>query len=166
VAVQEQQPLALQLFSPNILHAGTLAAEAALCLRVLSCPAVLLGDDRAWLVVLPDLCFSVLGVCPGPVFEALAECMITLGGDVFGPAAARSSALARVCKAAADAVCNDDLESGAAAAKFLCRCFLADQPSPFPNNASAVLDIADFVRQNFVDSTVVATDAQALGHYM
>ncbi len=148
---------------------GLLVAEASLCLRVLSCPAILLnGDTSSWLPALPDLCSSVLDVCPGAVFDALADCMMTLGADVFGAQSARSHVLARVCAAAADAACNDDLDTGAAAAKFLCRYFLAfaDHPSPFLNNASAVLDIANVVRQNFVDSAVAATDAQALGHYM
>ena len=148
---------------------GLLIAEASLCLRVLSCPAILLnGDTSSWLPALPDLCSSVLDVCPGPVFEALADCMMTLGAEVFGPPTARSHALVRVCAAAADAACNDDLDTGASAAKFLCRYFLAfaDLPSPFPDNTSAVLDIASVVRQNFADSAVAATDAHALGHYM
>ena len=147
---------------------GMLVSEASLCLRVLSCPAILLNGERSWLPYLPDLCLSILDVCPGPVFDALADCMMTLGADVFGPAAGRSQALARVCKAAADSACNDDLDTGAAASKLLCRYFLAfaDQSSPFPDNSSAVLDIANVVRQNFVDSAVAATDPHALGHYM
>jgi hypothetical protein len=147
---------------------GLLVAEASLCIRVLGCPAVLLNGDTSWLLALPDLCLSVLDVCPGPVFDTLADCMMTLGAEVFGPATARSPALVRVCKAAADIACNDDLDTGAAAARLLCRYFLAyaDQPSPFTNNASAVLDIANVVRQNFVDSAVAATDVHALGHYM
>lgn len=147
---------------------GLLVAEASLCLRVLSCPAILQSGDRSWLSALPDLCLSIMDVCPGPVFDALAECMIAFGIDVFGPASQRSQALTWVCKAAADAACNDDLDTGAAAAKLLCQYFLlfSDQPSPFINNASAVLDIANVVRQNFVDSAVAATDSHALGHYM
>jgi hypothetical protein len=147
---------------------GLLVSEASLCLRVLSCPAILLNGERSWLPYLPDLCLSILDVCPGPVFDALADCMMTLGADVFGPAAGRSQALARVCKAAADSACNDDLDTGAAASKLLCRYFLAfaDQPSPFPDKSSAVLDIANVVRQNFVDGAVAATDPHALGHYM
>jgi hypothetical protein len=147
---------------------GTLVTEASLCLRLLSCPAILLNNDKSWLSLLPDLCLSIMDVCPGPVFDALADCMIIVGVDSFGPASSRPQALALVCKAAADAVCNDDLDTGAAAAKLLCRYFLScsDQPSPFPDNASAVLDIANVVRQNFVDSAVAATDAHALGHYM
>jgi hypothetical protein len=119
---------------------GLLVSEASLCLRVLSCPAVLLNGERSWLPYLPDLCLSILDVCPGPVFDALADCMMTLGADVFGPAAGRSQALARVCKAAADSACNDDLDTGAAASKLLCRYFLAfaEQSSPFPDNSSAV----------------------------
>ncbi len=116
--------------------------------------------------VLPDLCLSILDVCPRPVFEALAACMTQLGGDVFGCAGSRSAAVGRVCRAAADAVCNDDLDTAAAAANFLCCCFLADQPSPFQNNASAVLDVANFVRLNFVEGVGGGADAQALGHHM
>jgi hypothetical protein len=147
---------------------ATLVHEASLCLRVFSSPLILLNGDKSWLPFLPDLCLSIMDVCPGPVFECLADCMNTLGVDVFGPAAARSNALSVVCKAAADAACNDDLDTGAAAAKFLCRYFLAAayQPSPFVNNASAVLDISVVIRQNFVDSAVAASDAHALGHYM
>ncbi len=147
---------------------ATLVHEASLCLRVFSSPLILLNGDKSWLPFLPDLCLSIMDVCPGPVFECLADSMNTLGVDVFGPAAARSNALSIVCKAAADAACNDDLDTGAAAAKFLCRYFLAVayQPSPFVNNASAVLDISVVIRQNFVDSAVAATDAHALGHYM
>ena len=147
---------------------ATLVHEASLCLRVFSCPLILLNGDKSWLPFLPDLCLSIMDVCPGPVFECLADCMNTLGVDVFGPAAARSNALSIVCRAAADAACNDDLDTGAAAAKFLCRYFLAVayQPSPFVNNASAVLDISVVIRQNFVDSAVAATDTHALGHYM
>jgi hypothetical protein len=145
-----------------------LVAEASLCLRVLSCPAILQSGDTSWLTVLPDLCLSIMDVCPGPVFDALADCMIAFGVDVFEPASKKSQALGLVCKAAADAACNDDLDTGAAAAKLLCQYFLSrsDQPSPFVDNASAVLDIANVVRQNFVDSAVAATDSHALGHYM
>ena len=147
---------------------ATLVSEASLCLRVFSCPLILHNGDKSWLLFLPDLCLSIMDVCPGPVFESLADCMNTLGVDVFGPAFAQFNALSIVCRAAADAVCNDDLDTGAAAAKFLCRYFLAfaNQPSPFVNNASAVLDISAVIRQNFVDSAVAASDAQALGHYM
>jgi hypothetical protein len=147
---------------------GTLVAEASLCLRLMSCPAILLNGDKSWLSSLPELCLSIMDVCPGPVFDALADCMIIVGVDSFGPASSRPQALALVCKAAADAACNDDLDTGAAAAKLLCRYFLSCsyQSSPFPDNASAVLDIASVVRQNFVDSAVAATDAHALGHYM
>jgi hypothetical protein len=147
---------------------GLLVAEASLCLRVLSCPAILQSGDRSWLSALPDLCLSIMDVCPGPVFEALADCMIAFGVDVFGPVSHGSKALFWVCKTAADAVCNDDLDTGAAAAKLLCQYFLfcSEQPSPFINNASVVLDIANIVRQNFVDSAVAASDSHALGHYM
>ena len=31
---------------------GTLVAEASLCLRVLSCPVVLMAEDKAWLMVM------------------------------------------------------------------------------------------------------------------
>lgn len=146
----------------------TLVFEVSLCLRLFSCPAVLCCCDKSWLVTLPELCLHLVDLLPGPVYSTLAECLTQLGPDVFGVISARSSVISRLSKLAAASVCSDDLEASAAAARFLCGFLLAvtDQSSPFTDSASAVLDIANFVKQNFVENTLVAADAKALGCFL